>query len=74
MQTKRSKLVPTMKTLRKDGKRARLRFDKLVTDDGTFTFNLLTFNLIEKLDGDRRSRSKTTADWNGSGKHNKALR
>ena len=63
-----------MKTLRKDGKRARLRFDKLVTDDGTFTFNLLTFNLIEKLDGDRRSRSKTTADWNGSGKHNKALR
>ena len=66
VQTKRSKLVPVMKTLRKDGKRARLRFDKLVTDDGTFTFNLQT-NLIEKLDGDRRSRSKTTADWNGSG-------
>ena len=66
VQTKRSKLVPVMKTLRKDGKRARLRFNKLVTDDGTFTFNLQT-NLIEKLDGDRRSRSKTTADWNGSG-------
>ena len=66
MQTMRSKLVPMMKTLRKDGKRARLRFDKLVTDDGTFTFNLQT-NLIEKLDGDRRSRSKTTASWNGSG-------
>ena len=74
MQTKRSKLVPVMKILRKDGKRARLRFDKLVTDEGTFTFNLQTLNLIEKLDGDRRSRSKTTADWNGSGKHNKALR
>ena len=64
--------MPMMKTLRKDRKRARLRFDKLVTDDGTFTFNLQTFNLqtfnlIEKLDGDRRSRSKTTADWNGSG-------
>ena len=73
VQTKRSKLVPMMKTLRKDGKRARLRFDKLVTDDGTFTFNLQTFNLIEKLDGERRSRSKTTADWNGSGKYNKAL-
>ena len=67
VQTKRSKLVPMMKTPRKDGKRARLRFDKLVTDDGTFTFNLQTFNLIEKLDGDRRSRSKTTVDWNGSG-------
>ena len=66
VQTKRNKLVPVMKTLRKDGKRARLRFDKLVTDDGTFTFNLQT-NLIEKLDGDRRSRSKTTADWNSSG-------
>ena len=66
VQTKRSKLVPMMKTLRKDGKRARLRFDKLVTDEGTFTFNLQT-NLIEKLDGDRRSRSKTTADWNSSG-------
>ena len=51
MQTKRSTLVPMMKTLRKDGKRARLRFDKLVTDDGTFTFNLQT-NQIEKLDGD----------------------
>ena len=34
VQTKRSKLVPVMKTLRKDGKRARLRFDKLVTDSG----------------------------------------
>ena len=67
VRTKRSKLVPVMKTLRKDGKRARLRFDKLATDDGTFTFNLQTFNLIEKLDGDRRSRSKTTSDWNGSG-------
>ena len=66
VQTKRSKLVPMMKTLRKDGKRARLRFDKLVTDGGTFTFNLQT-NLIEKLDSDRRSRSKTTANWNGSG-------
>ena len=66
VQTKRSTLVPMMKTLRKDGKRARLRFDILVTDDGTFTFNLQT-NLIEKLDGDRRSRSKTTASWNGSG-------
>ena len=54
-----------MKTLRKDGKRARLRFDKLVTDEGTFTFNLQT-NLIEKLDGDRRSRSKTTAKWNAA--------
>ena len=59
--------MPMTKTLRKDGKRARLRFDKLVTDEGTFTFNLQTFNLIEKLDGDRRSRSKTTSDWNGSG-------
>ena len=72
VQTKGNKLVPMMKTLRKDGKRGRLRFDKLVTDDGTFTFNLQTFNLqtfnlIEKLNGDRRSRSKTTADWNGSG-------
>ena len=66
VQTKRSKLVPMMKTLRKDGKRARLRFDKLVTDEGTFTFNLQT-NLIKKLGGDERSRSKTTADWNGSG-------
>ena len=68
VQTKRSKLVPMMKTLRKDGKRARLRFDKLVTDDGTFTFNLQT-NLIEKLDGDRRSFGLlwTTASWNGSG-------
>ena len=66
VQTKRNKLVPMMKNLRKDGKRARLRLDKLVTDDGTFTFNLQT-NLIEKLDGDRRSRSKTTANWNGSG-------
>ena len=31
-----------------------------MTDDGTFTFDLQT-NLIEKLDGERRSRSKTTA-------------
>ena len=35
VQTKRSKLVPVMKILRKDGKRARLRFHKLVTDEGT---------------------------------------
>ena len=66
VQTKRSKLVPMMKTLRKHGKGASLRFDKLVTDEGTFTFNLQTFNLIKKLGGDERSRSKTTADWNGS--------
>ena len=58
VQTKRSKLMPVMKILRKDGKRARLRFDKLVTDEGTFTFNLQIFNLIEKLDREVGRRSK----------------
>ena len=52
VQTKRSKPVPMMKTLGKDGKRASLRFDKPVTEEGTFTFNLQT-NHIEKLEGQR---------------------
>ena len=60
MQPKRSKLVPMMKTLRKDGKRASLRFDKLATDEGTVTFNL-QINLVEKLEGERSDRSKYAA-------------
>ena len=46
-ETKRSTLVPMLKTPAKDRKKARLRLDKPVTDEGTF-FNLQT-NLIEKL-------------------------
>ena len=66
VQTKRSTLVPVMKTLRKDGKRARLRFDKLVTDDGTFTFNLQTnqirsWTAIEEA-GVRLQRTGTAAE------------
>ena len=37
---KRSGLAPLLKQFRDDGKRAKLRHDKLVTEDGTFTFDL----------------------------------
>lgn len=59
-ETKRSTLVPMLKTPAKDGKKARLRLDKPVTEEDTF-FNLQT-NLIEKLEGDRRNRYKRAAD------------
>ena len=37
---KRSGLTPLLKQFHDDGKRAKLRHDRLVTEDGTFTFDL----------------------------------
>ena len=37
---KRSGLTPLLNQFRDDGKRAKLRHDKLITEDGTFTFDL----------------------------------
>jgi hypothetical protein len=50
VRTKRSKLVPMMKALKGDGKKAKLRFDKLVTDDGVYTFNLQTEEIVRLSD------------------------
>jgi chromosome segregation ATPase len=49
VQQKRKGLIPMMKALRADQHRAKLRFDKLVTDDGVYTFDLSTQEVL-KLD------------------------
>ena len=57
---KRSGLTPLLKQFRDDGKRAKLRHDKLVTEDGTFTFDLKRqeYQRVEP-----RSRSAATTSY-----------
>ena len=45
-------LIPLMKTMREDGKRAVIRHDKLRSEEGTFTFDLKHEEIV-KVD-DRR--------------------
>ena len=53
VQQKRKGLMHMLKALRADKRRAKLRFDKLVTDDGVYTFDLSAQQVV-KVDSNRR--------------------
>jgi regulator of replication initiation timing len=50
VRVKRSGLVQMMKALRADGKRAKLSFDRLLSDEGTFTYDVVKKQIV-RLDG-----------------------
>lgn len=70
---KRAGLVPLMKQLRDDGVRARLRNDKLVTDDTTYIYNLDTKQYTQmsprKREHDTHTHSNHTEHDAGHDEH-----
>lgn len=66
---KRAGLTPLLNQMRDDGRRAKLRHDKLITDDGTFTFDLKR-QQYQKMEP--RGRPAATRRYHNVGGHGTA--